>query len=109
VRQQGGAAYITAHWLATCPHGISSTCGACATNRQPRYPRLFPEKPDHDTVSDFGHDDRVEFDGGVLQNFAAVQAASHQVGNDTVITLDAGNSIVLQHVSSLHGSNFLFA
>jgi hypothetical protein len=44
-----------------------------------------------------------------LQNFAAVQAASHQVGNDTVITLDAGNSIVLQHVSSLHGSNFLFA
>jgi hypothetical protein len=58
-----------------------------------------------------GHDDRIEFDGGVLQNFAAVQAASHQVGNDTVITLDAGNSIVLQRVSmsSLHGSNFLFA
>jgi Ca2+-binding RTX toxin-like protein len=65
----------------------------------------------HDTVSDFGHDDRIEFDGGVFQNFAAVQAASHQVGNDTVITLDAGNSIVLQHVSmsSLHASNFLFA
>ncbi len=73
-------------------------------------PVLFPEKPDHDTVSDFGLDDRIEFDGGVLQNFAAVQAASHQVGNDTVIMLDAGNSIVLQHVSmsSLHGSNFLF-
>jgi Ca2+-binding RTX toxin-like protein len=65
----------------------------------------------HDTVSDFGHDDRIEFDGGVFQNFGAVQAASHQAGNDTVITLDAGNSIVLQHVSmsSLHASNFLFA
>jgi len=65
----------------------------------------------HNTVSDFGHDDRIEFDGGVFQNFAAVEAASRQVGNDTVITLDAGNSIVLQHVSmsSLHASNFLFA
>jgi Ca2+-binding RTX toxin-like protein len=65
----------------------------------------------HDTISDFGHGDRIEFDGGVFQNFGAVQAASHQVGNDTVITLDAGNSIVLQHVSmsSLHASNFLFA
>jgi Ca2+-binding RTX toxin-like protein len=65
----------------------------------------------HDTISDFGHDDRIEFDGGVFQNFAAVQAASHQVGNDTVVTLDAGNSIVLQHVTlnSLHASNFLFA
>jgi Ca2+-binding RTX toxin-like protein len=65
----------------------------------------------HDTVADFGHGDRIEFDGGVFQNFGAVQAASHQVGNDTVITLDAGNSIVLQHVSmsSLHASNFLFA
>jgi hypothetical protein len=75
----------------------------------PRYPRTLPENPDHDTVSDFGHDDRIEFDGGVSQNFAAIQAASHQLGNDTVITLDAGNPIVLQHVSSLHGSNFLFA
>jgi hypothetical protein len=41
----------------------------------------------------------------------AVQAASHQVSNDTVIAVDPGSSIVLQHVSmsSLHASNFLFA
>jgi Ca2+-binding RTX toxin-like protein len=73
----------------------------------------------HDTVSDFGHDDRIEFEGW-FQNFIAVQAASHQVSNDTVITVDPDNSIVtvdpdnsivLQHVSmsSLHASNFLFA
>jgi hypothetical protein len=47
----------------------------------------------------------------LFQTFAPAQPPSHQVGNDTVITLDAGNSIVLQHVSlsSLHASNFLFA
>jgi len=65
----------------------------------------------HDVVTDFSHGDHIEFDGGVFQNFQAVQSASHQVGSDTVITLDAGNSIVLQHVTvnSLHASDFLFA
>jgi hypothetical protein len=47
----------------------------------------------------------------VACSFIAVQAASHQVGNDTVITVDQRTSIVLQYVSmsSLRASNFLFA
>jgi len=81
----------------------------CATNRSGRDIPYFAGGFGHNTVRDFGHDDRIEFDGGVFQNFAAVEAASHQVGNDTVITLT--RAIVLQHVSisSLHASNFLFA
>jgi len=64
----------------------------------------------HDTITDFTHADRLEFDGGIFQNFQAVQAASQQVGNDTVITLDNNNSITLQGVAlhSLHASDFAF-
>jgi len=36
--------------------------------------------------------------GGVFQNFWQVLAASHQVGHDTVITIDANDSITLQGV-----------
>ena len=64
----------------------------------------------HDVVTDFSHADHIEFDGGVFQNFNQVQAASQQVGADTVITLDAGDSITLLGVSlhSLHASHFDF-
>jgi hypothetical protein len=63
-----------------------------------------------DTVTDFVHGDHIEFDG-VFANFAAVQAAMHQVGADTVISLGTDHAITLQHVnaSSLHASDFLFA
>ena len=62
----------------------------------------------HDVVTDYGPADRIEFDGGVFQNFKQVSAASQQVGADTVINLDADNSITLLGVplSSLHASHF---
>ena len=62
------------------------------------------------TVTDFGGGDHIEFDGGVFANFAAVQAAMHQVGADTVISLGAGHEITLQNVnaSNLHANDFLF-
>jgi|SRR5262245_7039050 len=64
----------------------------------------------HDVITDFTHANRIEFDGGVFENFEQVQAASQQVGADTVITLDADNSITLTGVSlhSLHASDFAF-
>ncbi|MDQ0469453.1 calcium-binding protein [Labrys wisconsinensis] len=57
----------------------------------------------HDTITDFtatgsGHD-IMQFDTNVFADFAAVLDAAHQVGTDTVITLDAGNSIVLKNVA----------
>jgi Ca2+-binding RTX toxin-like protein len=64
----------------------------------------------HDVVTDYNHADHIEFDGGVFHNLHQVQAASHQVGNDTVITLDANNSITLLGVNShsLHSDDFTF-
>jgi Ca2+-binding RTX toxin-like protein len=64
----------------------------------------------NDTVTDFGNGpDHIEFDHTVFANFAAVQAAMHQVGADTVIT-HGTDSVTLQHVTatSLHASDFLF-
>jgi Ca2+-binding RTX toxin-like protein len=64
----------------------------------------------NNAVTDFGQGgDHIEFDG-VFGNFATVQAAMHQVGADTVISLGAGHDITLQHVNvgSLHASDFLF-
>jgi Ca2+-binding RTX toxin-like protein len=65
----------------------------------------------HDTITDFTDADRIEFDGHIFRNFQAVQAASQQVGNDTVITLDDHNSITLQNVAlhSLHANDFIIS
>jgi serralysin len=59
---------------------------------------------------DFAKGDQIEFDGGVFHDFRDVLAASHQVGNDTVITMSANDSITLQGVNmhNLHASDFLF-
>jgi Ca2+-binding RTX toxin-like protein len=63
----------------------------------------------HDVITDFTHDDRIEFVGGIFQDAQQALAASHQVGNDTVITADANNSVTLQDVGlqSLHTKDFI--
>ncbi|WP_244424618.1 hypothetical protein [Methylobacterium nodulans] len=55
--------------------------------------------------------DVIAFNGGVFTSFAAVQAASQQVGADVVITYGAGDTIRLQNVqaSSLTAANFTFS
>jgi len=65
----------------------------------------------HDAVTDFGNGDRIQLDDAQFADFAAVLAKSAQVGDDVVITLDAGNVITLQDVllSSLKTGDFLFA
>jgi predicted extracellular nuclease len=70
---------------------------------------VFQANFGQDVITDFDRNDVIVFDD-LFGSFAAVQAASHQVGNDTVITLDADNSIVLEDVSlqSLSASDFLF-
>ena len=68
----------------------------------------------HDTITDFragaGTDDFIQFDHTMFADFAAVMAASQQVGADVVITFDAADSIRLSHVSlgSLHANDFMF-
>jgi Ca2+-binding RTX toxin-like protein len=63
----------------------------------------------HDVITDFTHADHIEFDGGVFKNAQQALAASHQVGDNTVITVDAHNSVTLQDVSmqSLHAKDFI--
>lgn len=60
-------------------------------------------------IADFGNTDRIEFDN-MFANFLAVQTATHQVGLNTVIALDATHSITLNGVAigSLDASDFLF-
>ena len=54
--------------------------------------------------------DKIALDTADFANFAAVKADASQVGNDTVITLDPGDTITLQGValSSLGAGNFQF-
>jgi Ca2+-binding RTX toxin-like protein len=62
-----------------------------------------------DTIGDWQSEDTIQF-SGVFASFAAVQAAMQQVGADTVITLDAANTITLENVAavSLTSADFLF-
>jgi serralysin len=65
----------------------------------------------HDTVLDFVKgEDKLQFDDAQFSNFAAVQAKISQVGADTVITYDAGNSITIENVTAatLQASDFVF-
>jgi Ca2+-binding RTX toxin-like protein len=62
----------------------------------------------NDVIADFSHGDHVEFDG-VFADFTAIQAAMHQSGADTVISLGVDHSVTLDHVNvtSLHASDFV--
>jgi Ca2+-binding RTX toxin-like protein len=68
----------------------------------------------HDIITTFGDagtdQDTLDFATGVFANFAAVQAASHQVGTDVHIDHDAANGIVLTNVAlaNLGADDFRF-
>lgn len=68
----------------------------------------------HDTITDFtagpSTDDVIEFHDGMFGSFEAVVAASHQVGNNVEIDLDAATSILLKGVTlaSLNHNDFAF-
>ena len=67
-----------------------------------------------DTINDFaagsGVGDVIEIDDSLLADFATIQAASQQVGNDVQITVDASNSILLKNITlaNLHQNDFAF-
>jgi Ca2+-binding RTX toxin-like protein len=67
----------------------------------------------HDVITDFttgGDSDLIAFASGTFGSFADVMAHSAMAGNDTVITLDANNSVTLQNkqMSALSAANFVF-
>jgi hypothetical protein len=61
-----------------------------------------------DTVTDFRSEDVIMFD--MFASFAAVVAASQQVGADTVITAQNGSSVTLKNITlnSLQADDFAF-
>jgi Ca2+-binding RTX toxin-like protein len=66
-----------------------------------------------DTISAFDDsttNDIIEFSGGVFANFAAVQAASAQVGADVVITASPTDTITLKNytLANLGADDFRF-
>jgi Ca2+-binding RTX toxin-like protein len=68
----------------------------------------------HDTIVQFGdtggNQDVLDFSTTVFANFAAVQAASHQVGTDVHIDVDAAHGVVLLNVAlaNLGADDFRF-
>lgn len=63
-----------------------------------------------ETVNGFAAADQLQFTTSQFANFAAVMAAAQQVGQSTVITASATDSITLTNVklSSLKANNFVF-
>ena len=65
-----------------------------------------------DTITDFapGVGEVINVATAQFANYAAIQAASTQVGNNVVITLDASNTLTLQNVliGQLSSANFAF-
>lgn len=68
----------------------------------------------HDTITDFraglGIEDVIEFDRSIFADFAAVLAASQQVGSDVLITHNSANTILLKNLSlaNLNANDFSF-
>lgn len=67
-----------------------------------------------DTIQDFtagaGSDDIIAFGNDVFADFASVLAAASQVGSDTLITVNANNTLTLKNVTmaNLHADDFSF-
>jgi 5'/3'-nucleotidase SurE len=63
-----------------------------------------------DVVTDFGRNDVISFDHNVFGSFADVMASAHREGHDTVITVDASNTLTLENVlpRELHAHDFMF-
>src|SRR6185369_17003257 len=55
-----------------------------------------------DVVADFAKGDVITFEGDVFHDLQDVIAASKQMGADTVITLDAHDTVTLLNVSLAH-------
>ncbi|MGO6676254.1 calcium-binding protein, partial [Rhizobium leguminosarum] len=69
----------------------------------------------HDTIIDFmatgpAHD-TIRIDHNIFADWESLFAASSQNGNDTIVTADIDNTIVLRNVAltSLDSGDFLFA
>ena len=71
----------------------------------------YPTFIGQETISGFSSQhDVIKINHTLIGSFKAVLADAHQVGSDTIITIDASDQITLKGValSSLHAHDFLF-
>jgi hypothetical protein len=72
---------------------------------------VFHENFGQDTITGFDITDRIEIDSAVFADWADLLGSASQSGGDTIITVDAANSVTLKNValSSLNESQFQFS
>jgi VCBS repeat-containing protein len=72
---------------------------------------VFNQVVGHDVITDFSpHVDTVQFSHAIFSSYSQMMSHAAQVGSDVVITIDAADTVTLQHLtlSSLSSSDFLF-
>ncbi|WP_134188229.1 S8 family serine peptidase [Methylosinus sp. sav-2] len=71
---------------------------------------VFQASFGHDTISDFESVDMMRFDQTVFADWSQLLGAAQQVGADTVISVDAANTVTLTNVAvaSLNQNQFQF-
>jgi len=70
---------------------------------------VFRTSPGQDVITDFAPgSDVLEFRDGIFADAAAALAAATASGNNTLITIDASNSVLVQNVAvaNLHLADF---
>jgi hypothetical protein len=90
---------------------VTGTAGTTMTGGAGSDTFLFPNAMGHDTVTNFGTaKDVLQFNATLFSNFAAAMATASQVGTNTVFTIDANDTVTLDHVTktSLTAGNFHF-
>jgi hypothetical protein len=94
-----------------CNKGLVFRPAAARQSSQRKQKRKERKNIGQETISGFSpQHDLIEINHTLIGSFKGVLADAHQVGADTVITIDASNAITLTGVavSSLHAHDFHF-
>jgi len=90
---------------------VTGTAGTIMTGGVGHDTFAFPNVMGHDEVTNFGiAKDTLQFNATLFSNFTAAMNAASQVGANTVFTIDANDTVMLDNVTktSLTAGNFHF-
>ena len=90
---------------------VTGTAGTILSGGTGHDTFAFPNVMEHDEVTNFGFTkDTLQFNASLFSNFTAAMNAASQSGANTVFTIDANNTVMLDNITktSLTASNFHF-
>ena len=90
---------------------VTGTAGTILSGGTGHDTFAFPDVMGHDEVTNFGFTkDTLQFNASLFSNFTAAMNAASQSGANTVFTIDANNTVMLDNIAktSLTASNFHF-